>query len=64
MQSYGRPKGVWVPKRRASTLPQQYVPEISAALTKAGLKWEDFKVTDNSCGPHPPQESLAQEVIA
>ena len=50
--------------RRASTLPEQYIPEISEALKKAGLKWEDFKVTDNSCGPHPPQESLAQEVSA
>ena len=50
--------------RRASSLPEQYVPEISEALKKAGLKWEDFKVTDNSCGPHPPQESLAQEVCA
>ena len=43
-------------------MPEQYIPEISDALKKAGLKWEDFKVTDNSCGPHPPQETLAQEV--
>ncbi len=49
---------------RSSTLPEQYIPEISEALTKAGLKWSDFKVTDNTCGPHPPQESLAQEVRA
>ena len=47
---------------RSSTLPEQYIPEISEALSKAGLKWSDFKVTDNTCGPHPPQESLAQEV--
>ena len=47
---------------RASKLPEQYIPEISEALKKAGLKWEDFKVTDNTCGPHPPQESLAEEV--
>ena len=51
---------MWV--HRSSTLPEQYVPEISEALTKAGLKWDDFKVTDNTCGPHPPQESLAEEV--
>ena len=49
---------------RASSLPEQYIPEISESLKKAGLKWEDFKVTDNSCGPHPPQESLVEEVSA
>lgn len=46
---------------RESTLPQEYIPEISAAVEKAGLKWSQFKVTDNSCPPHPPQESLVQE---
>lgn len=47
---------------RASTLPQEYIPEISAAVEKAGLKWSQFKQTDNSCKPHPPQESLVEEV--
>ncbi|CAL8465530.1 g5066 [Coccomyxa elongata] len=47
---------------RESTLPQEYIPEISAAVEKAGLKWSQFKVTDNSCPPHPPQESLVQEL--
>lgn len=26
------------------------------------MRWEDFQVTDNSCPPHPPQRSLAQEL--
>lgn len=51
---------IWA--RRAASLPEQYIPEISEAVKKAGLTWSDFKLTDNTCGPHPPQESLAQEV--
>ena len=51
---------IWA--RRAASLPEQYISEISEAVKKAGLKWSDFKQTDNTCGPHPPQESLAQEV--
>lgn len=52
--------GVWL--LRASTLPEEYIPEISAAVEKAGLTWSQFKLTDNSCKPHPPQESLLEEV--
>lgn len=47
---------------RESTLPQEYIPEITAAVEKVGLKWDQFKVTDNSCPPHPPQESLVDKV--
>ena len=43
--------------RRAATLPEKYVPEIKEHLQSVGLKWEDFKVTDNSCKPHPPAEN-------
>ena len=42
---------------RAATLPEEYVPEIKEHLQSVGLKWEDFKVTDNSCKPHPPAEN-------
>lgn len=47
---------------REASLPQEYIPEISAAVEKVGLKWDQFKVTDNSCPPHPPQESLVAQV--
>lgn len=39
---------------------QELIPELSAAVEGAGLKWSDFKVTDNSCQPHPPARSLVQ----
>ena len=39
---------------RSATLPEQYVPEIKEALSKAGQNWDDWKVTDNTCKPHPP----------
>lgn len=39
---------------------QELVPELSAAVEGAGLKWSDFTVTDNSCKPHPPTKSLVQ----
>ena len=38
-------------------MPEEYVPEIKDHLQSVGLKWEDFKVTDNSCKPHPPAEN-------
>lgn len=46
---------------RAAALPPEYVPELSAAAEAAGLKWSDFTLTDNTCGPHPPPESLAEK---
>lgn len=39
---------------KASSLPEEYIPEIEEKLQKVGLKWSDFKVTDNTCKPHPP----------
>eukprot|EP00884_Botryococcus_braunii_P012424 jgi/Botrbrau1/21182/Bobra.0061s0073.1 len=47
---------------RAASLPQEIVPEVSAAVERAGMKWSDFVVTDNTCGPHPPPVPLIQKV--
>lgn len=47
---------------KARQLPQELVPEISAAAERAGLKWSEFKLTDNTCKPHPPAKSLIQEL--
>eukprot|EP00891_Asterochloris_glomerata_P009375 jgi/Astpho2/9375/Aster-01644 len=43
---------------RSPSLPEQYLPQFKESVKKAGLKWEDFKVTDNSCGPHPEPKGL------
>ena len=32
------------------------MPELQEAARSVGLKWENFKVTDNSCKPHPRPE--------
>eukprot|EP00878_Enallax_costatus_P018093 GHUV01019035.1.p1 GENE.GHUV01019035.1~~GHUV01019035.1.p1 ORF type:complete len:454 (+),score=105.01 GHUV01019035.1:192-1553(+) len=47
---------------RARQLPEELIPELSAAVEKVGMKWSDFKITDNTCPPHPPQKSLVQEI--
>jgi len=48
---------------KAASLPAEYVPELERAAAAAGLKWSDFKLTDNTCGPHPPRApSLAAQV--
>lgn len=52
---------VWGQCREAS-LPEQYVPEIKEALSKAGQNWGDWKVTDNTCKPHPPVTGLLANV--
>eukprot|EP00877_Chromochloris_zofingiensis_P001790 jgi/Chrzof1/11611/Cz06g02070.t1 len=38
------------------------IPELSKAAESAGLKWADFKLTDNSCKPHPPKKDLVKAV--
>lgn len=43
-------------------MPQELVPEMTEAIEKVGLHWEDFKRVDNSCPPHP-QESLISDVV-
>lgn len=48
---------------RAAALPKELVPELRAAASAAGLRWDDFTLTDNTCGPHPPRPpSLLAEV--
>ena len=39
---------------RAPTVSDAYVPELTEAAAKAGLRWSDFVETDNTCGPAPP----------
>jgi len=43
---------------RASKFPEEFVPDMKAAVAKVGLKWEDFELTDNTC---KPRESKLQE---
>lgn len=38
---------------RAASLPEEYIPEIEEKLKPLNIKWSDFKVTDNTCKPHP-----------
>ena len=38
------------------------MPEMTEAIEKVGLRWEDFKRVNNSCPPHP-KESLLSEVV-
>ena len=38
---------------RAPELSSRYVPELAAAAEKVGLRWSDFKESDNTCGPEP-----------
>ena len=39
------------------------MPKIKEAVQKVGLKWSDFKMTDNTCKPHPPPTSVVAEVL-
>lgn len=45
---------------RSASLPDEYVPEIKQALGKIGQNWDDWKITDNTCKPHPPVTGLIQ----
>lgn len=46
---------------REAQLPEEYIPELRVAAESVGLKWEDLKLTDNSCAAHPaPRGLLAQ----
>lgn len=47
---------------REAHLPKEYIPELKLAAESVGLDWDKFVVTNNSCGPHPPQKSLVAEV--
>ncbi len=39
------------------------MPKIKEAVQKVDLKWSDFKMTDNTCKPHPPPTSVVAEVL-
>lgn len=47
---------------RAASLPQSLIPELREAASRAGLNWDDFKITDNSCPPKPTRKSPFDEV--
>lgn len=47
---------------REPSLPLEYIPELEAAASKAGLKWTDFQMTDNTCKPHPPAKGILEKV--
>ncbi len=44
---------------RESKLPEKYIPELKEAASAAGIKWEDFTVTDNTCPAKPMTKNLA-----
>lgn len=52
---------------RAASLPPEIVPELREAAERAGLDWDQFKITDNSCPPKPPRrgpfEQLEEDVM-
>jgi len=43
---------------RAPSLDPKLVPRIEQACEKAGIKWSDFSLTDNSCGPQQKDASI------
>lgn len=56
---------------RSPKLDPALVPRLAEDAQKVGLKWEDFTVTDNTCGPEPPLrvtrpvdlDTLADDVV-
>lgn len=40
-------------------MPKEYIPEVTEALKKVGLKWEDYKLVNNSCPPHPEDNFIS-----
>jgi len=47
---------------RSSSLPQELIPELTAAAERAGLDWSKFQLTDNSCLPKPPPRGPLEEL--
>lgn len=47
---------------RSASLPPALIPELKEKAEAAGLKWEDFILTDNSCKPRPAKKGLVQEI--
>ena len=48
--------------RREASLPDKYIPELREACQRAGLNWDKFELTDNTCPPHPPRKNPIQEL--
>lgn len=47
---------------REAHLPDEFVPELREAAERAGLNWDDFTVTDNSCPPKPQMKGPFEEL--
>jgi violaxanthin de-epoxidase len=45
---------------REAKFPEKYAPELREAASRAGISWDDFQLTDNSCPAKPPMKTLAQ----
>jgi violaxanthin de-epoxidase len=45
---------------REPTLPAKYIPELRKAAADAGVDWDKFQLTDNSCPAKPPIKTLQQ----
>mmetsp|Transcript_2805 Transcript_2805/g.3907 ORF Transcript_2805/g.3907 Transcript_2805/m.3907 type:complete len:473 (-) Transcript_2805:34-1452(-) len=43
---------------RDSTVPADIIPRVAEACQRAGIKWEDFTLTDNSCKPQTENPTL------
>ncbi|QDZ17668.1 violaxanthin deepoxidase [Chloropicon primus] len=41
---------------REPALPKSYVPMLTNDFSKVGLKFDDFALTDNTCGPEPKRK--------
>ena len=52
---------------RASSLPTDLIPELKEQAEAAGLDWNKFIITDNSCPPKPvqkgPLEELQEDIV-
>jgi violaxanthin de-epoxidase len=52
---------------RESSLPEAYIPELREAAERAGINWDDFVITDNTCPPKPEQlgpfEELEEDLL-
>ena len=46
---------------RDRKFPEQYRPEVEAALEKVGLRLDEFRMVDNTCPPHPVT-NIAQNI--
>eukprot|EP00889_Picochlorum_renovo_P005806 jgi/Picre1/32836/NNA_008166.t1 len=47
---------------RDAHLPEEYIPELRQAAENAGLSWDDFTITDNSCPSKPVSKGPFEEL--